>query len=89
VELGATMSELAEPESLFFCRQIVAAVDELPEAQRLVMLLIAVDGMSYAEAAEVLNVPVGTVMSRVFRARVSIGERLSGAQKTGRIHVAR
>jgi RNA polymerase sigma-70 factor, ECF subfamily len=92
MELGAAVegvaSDLAEPESLVFCRQIVAAVDELPEAQRLVMLLIAVDGMSYAEAAEVLNVPVGTVMSRIFRARVSIGERLSGAAKTRRIHVA-
>jgi RNA polymerase sigma-70 factor, ECF subfamily len=86
--LAGTMSELAEPESLLFCRQIVAAVDELPEAQRLVMLLIAVDGLSYGEAAEVLNVPVGTVMSRIFRARVSIGERLSGSVKTRRFHVA-
>lgn len=85
---AATVSELAEPESLVFCRQIVAAVDALPEAQRLVMLLIAVDGMSYAEAAEVLNVPVGTVMSRIFRARVSIGERLSGAVKSRSFHVA-
>jgi RNA polymerase sigma-70 factor, ECF subfamily len=46
----------------------------LPDAQRAVMLLVAVEGLSYREAAEALEIPVGTVMSRLARARLTIGE---------------
>jgi RNA polymerase sigma-70 factor (ECF subfamily) len=52
----------------------VNAVGRLPEAQRDVMVLVAVEGLSYLEAAEVLNVPVGTITSRLSRARQTIGE---------------
>jgi RNA polymerase sigma-70 factor, ECF subfamily len=62
------------PEEVLMSRQIIGAVMRLPEAQRAVMLLIAVEGMSYAETAEILNVPIGTVMSRLSRARQKIGE---------------
>jgi len=62
------------PEEVLMSRQIIGAVMRLPEAQRAVMLLIALEGMSYAEAAEILNVPIGTVMSRLSRARQTIGE---------------
>ena len=51
-----------------------SAVEKLPEAQRTVMLLVAVEGLSYREAAIVLDVPIGTVMSRLARARFTIGE---------------
>jgi RNA polymerase sigma-70 factor (ECF subfamily) len=53
--------------------QIIEAVQRLPEAQRAVMLLVAVEGLSYSETAETLNVPIGTVMSRLSRARQAIG----------------
>lgn len=46
-----------------------AALARLPEAQRTVLLLVAVEDLSYAEAARVLAIPVGTVMSRLSRAR--------------------
>jgi RNA polymerase sigma-70 factor, ECF subfamily len=55
-------------------QQVVAAVARLPDAQRAVVLLVAVEGQSYREAAEALNLPVGTVMSRLARARLTIGE---------------
>ena len=41
------------------------------------MLLVGVEGFSYREASDVLGVPIGTVMSRLSRARVAIGERFS------------
>ncbi len=63
------------PEDALLDGEIIAAVGRLPEAQRVVMLLIAVEGLSYAEAAEVLEVPIGTVMSRLSRARQTIGEQ--------------
>ena len=49
-------------------------MEKLPDAQRSVMLLVAVEGLSYREAATVLDVPIGTVMSRLSRARLTIGE---------------
>ncbi len=50
-------------------RDTMAVFTRLPEAQREVLQLVAVEGMSYREAAEILAVPVGTVMSRLARAR--------------------
>jgi RNA polymerase sigma factor (sigma-70 family) len=51
----------------------LAAVNEalakLPEEQRMALTLVAVEGKSYAEAAEILSVPIGTIMSRIARAR--------------------
>jgi RNA polymerase sigma-70 factor (ECF subfamily) len=48
----------------------------LPEHERVLLLLICVEGYSYKEAAEMLRVPIGTVMSRLSRARVSLTNRL-------------
>ena len=48
---------------------LVRALAELPADQRSVLLLVAVEDLSYAEAARVLDVPIGTVMSRLSRAR--------------------
>jgi RNA polymerase sigma-70 factor, ECF subfamily len=61
------------PETTLINTEIIAAVERLPEAQRTVMILVAVEGLSYAEAAEVLGVPIGTIMSRLSRARQTIG----------------
>jgi RNA polymerase sigma-70 factor, ECF subfamily len=53
-------------------------VAQLPEEQRAVLLLVCAEGYSYKEAAESLNVPIGTVMSRLARARLAVTERLHG-----------
>jgi RNA polymerase sigma-70 factor (ECF subfamily) len=55
---------------------IVAAMDGLDDQFRRVVELVDIDGLSYAEAAAVLDVPVGTVMSRLHRARSRIRDRL-------------
>ncbi len=74
-ELGDTLAEATAltPEMDAMHREVVAAVEQLPDAQRAVMLLVAVEGLSYREAAEALDVPIGTVMSRLARARLTIG----------------
>jgi RNA polymerase sigma-70 factor, ECF subfamily len=48
------------------------ALARLPEEQRTLMALVVIDGRSYREAAEVLDIPIGTVMSRIARARAAI-----------------
>lgn len=53
--------------------QVMEQVNKLPEAQRTVMLLICVDGYSYQESSDILDVPIGTIMSRLARARLTIG----------------
>jgi RNA polymerase sigma-70 factor (ECF subfamily) len=63
----------SDPETEAMHAQIIRAVQRLPEAQRLVMLLVAVEGLGYQEAADALGVPIGTVMSRLSRARQAIG----------------
>ncbi|MFM0040290.1 RNA polymerase sigma factor [Paraburkholderia strydomiana] len=63
----------ATPEQHAMDRQIVCAVQALPEAQRAVVLLVGVEGLSYHEAADALGVPIGTIMSRLSRARRAIG----------------
>jgi RNA polymerase sigma-70 factor (ECF subfamily) len=57
--------------------EVVQQVDRLPEAQRNVLILVCVEGYSYKEAADILDIPVGTVMSRLARARLTVGEAFS------------
>jgi len=65
--------ESADPEQEFFAsfvdEEVIKAVDELPEPFRETVVLSDIDGLSYPELSEVLNVPVGTVKSRLFRGR--------------------
>jgi RNA polymerase sigma-70 factor (ECF subfamily) len=56
-------------------RGLIAA---LPEEQRVVLLLVCADGFTYREAAEALEIPVGTVMSRLGRARLALWRELAG-----------
>jgi RNA polymerase sigma-70 factor, ECF subfamily len=56
--------------------EIIRALESLDEPFRRVVELVDIDGLSYSEAAEVLDVPVGTVMSRLHRARSRIRDRL-------------
>lgn len=56
--------------------QVNHAMDQLPDDQRSILALVAVQGMSYKEVAETLSVPMGTVMSRLARARVALSNFL-------------
>ncbi len=53
------------------------AMTKMSAEQRSVLMLVCVDGMSYKEAAEVLGIPVGTIMSRLSRARQDLHERMT------------
>lgn len=53
---------------------ILAQVDRLPEEQRLALVLVAVEGLTYRQVADVLGIPEGTVMSRISRARRRLRE---------------
>jgi RNA polymerase sigma-70 factor (ECF subfamily) len=57
---------------------LVTALDDLPDEYQQVMLLWGVEGLSYKEIATVLDVPIGTVMSRLHRARQRLSEQLRG-----------
>lgn len=65
---------------------VVDALAALPEKFGRVVTLVDIDGLSYAEAAEVLGIPLGTVMSRLHRARGRIRDRLTAAGLAPRRH---
>lgn len=56
--------------------QVHRAMDQLPDDQRSILSLVAIQGMSYKEAAATLEIPPGTVMSRLARARTALTESL-------------
>lgn len=72
----------AEQESAVELSQLSEAIAALPEAQRQVLLLVGLEGLSYAEVATALDVPVGTVMSRLSRAREDLRRRMDGESVT-------
>ncbi len=53
------------------------AIDQLPDNYRDVLLLWAIEDMKYREIAEITGIPIGTVMSRLFRARQLLAESLA------------
>ena len=57
---------------------MLRCVDLLPQEQRSVMLLVVLEDLSYTQVAEVLEIPVGTVMSRLSRARDRLIELMDG-----------
>lgn len=59
-------------------RDIARALDDLAEDQRTALLLVVLEGLTYREVAEVQGVPIGTVMSRLARARLQIKTYLDG-----------
>ena len=68
------------PEDRLMLAQVRRAMAALPEGQREVLALVAIEGLSYRETAETLNLPIGTVMSRLSRARESLIPRLGLAE---------
>lgn len=63
-------------EATIALRETEAAIASLPAEQREVLRLVCLEELSYAEAAEVLEIPKGTVMSRLARGRVALAEKL-------------
>lgn len=59
-------------------RNLADALAALPEEQRAAVLLVGLEGLAYADAAAVLDVPVGTLMSRLSRGRARLREAMSG-----------
>ena len=58
--------------------EVKEAVEALPEQFRLAVILADVEGFSYKEIAEILDIPIGTVMSRLHRGRKALQKRLYG-----------
>jgi RNA polymerase sigma-70 factor (ECF subfamily) len=79
-EDGEQLRDVNTPENEMMSKQIATTVNEtmdaLPEELRTAIVLREIDGLSYEEIAAVMNCPIGTVRSRIFRARETIAERL-------------
>ncbi len=78
--IGGSLQEHASPETLLMRDQlkkvIFDTIDSLPEDLKTAITLREIEGMSYEEIAESMDCPVGTVRSRIFRARETIDERI-------------
>jgi len=72
-----TPTSSAHSEGVLELERVEKLMHALPEEQRLALVLVAVEGRSYAEVADILDIPIGTVMSRVARARRALVEKSS------------
>lgn len=73
-----------DSETNIFAQDVLSQVNTLPEGQRQSVLLVYVEGFSYKEAAEIMEIPIGTVMSRLAAARRVITQRMPQAPQTGK-----
>ncbi len=87
-EDGGKLREMNTPESELMSKQIAQTVNNtlgtLPEELRTAIVLREIDGLSYEEIADAMNCPIGTVRSRIFRAREAISEELRPLLGTGK-----
>jgi len=81
IENAPQLQGMETPERLLLNQEIVevikAAIDKLPEEMRIAIMLREFEGMSYEEIALAMDCPVGTVRSRIFRAREAIDNKLT------------
>jgi len=79
-EDGEQLRDINTPESMLLSKEIAttvnATIEELPEELRTAIQLREIEGMSYEDIARIMDCPIGTVRSRIFRAREAIAERL-------------
>ncbi|WP_025918085.1 RNA polymerase sigma factor RpoE [Herminiimonas sp. CN] len=77
---GEHLRDINTPESMLATKQIAqtvnSAMEALPEELRVAISLREIDGLSYDEIADLMDCPIGTVRSRIFRAREAIAEKL-------------
>jgi RNA polymerase sigma-70 factor (ECF subfamily) len=80
LDIGARLQDVSTPEGALMeeevARTIRAAVDALPEELRVAITLRELEGLSYEEIAQAMECPIGTVRSRIFRAREAIDKQL-------------
>jgi RNA polymerase sigma-70 factor (ECF subfamily) len=88
---GDQLRDLNTPENLLMSKQVAETVNqtlaELPDELRTAITLREIEGLSYEDIANIMNCPIGTVRSRIFRAREAIAEKLKpmiGTQKDRR-----
>ncbi|MGE0875737.1 MAG: RNA polymerase sigma factor RpoE [Burkholderiales bacterium] len=78
---GEQLRDINTPESVLLSKEIAAtvngAIDELPEELRTAIQLREMEGMSYEDIARIMDCPIGTVRSRIFRAREAIAVKLA------------
>jgi len=79
-EEGEQLRDINTPESLLLSNEIAetvnATIEKLPEELRKAIQMREIEGMSYEDIAQAMNCPIGTVRSRIFRAREAIAEQL-------------
>ena len=85
---GYQLRDINTPESELLTKQIARTVNEsmelLPEELRTAITLREIEGLSYEEIAEIMNCPLGTVRSRIFRAREAIADKLRPLLETSK-----
>jgi RNA polymerase sigma-70 factor, ECF subfamily len=87
-EEASLLQEVSTPENELMSKQVVNVVQasllQLPEDLRSALTLREIEGLSYEEIAAVMSCPVGTVRSRIFRAREAIAENLRPLLETSK-----
>jgi RNA polymerase sigma-70 factor (ECF subfamily) len=87
-EEGSLLHEVSTPENELMSKQVVDVVQtslqQLPEDLRSALTLREIEGLSYEEIASVMNCPIGTVRSRIFRAREAVAENLRPLLETSK-----
>ena len=85
---GEQLRDINTPESAMLSKEIARTVDntmeQLPEELRNAIALREIEGLSYEDIAAIMNCPIGTVRSRIFRAREAIAEQLRPLLETGK-----
>jgi RNA polymerase sigma-70 factor (ECF subfamily) len=79
-EEGEQLRDINTPESVLLSNEIAetvnATIEQLPEELRTAIQMREIEGMSYEDIAKAMDCPIGTVRSRIFRAREAIAEQL-------------
>ncbi|MDD2685531.1 MAG: RNA polymerase sigma factor RpoE [Gallionella sp.] len=87
-EDAGLLHEISTPETELMSKQVVdvvqASLQQLPEDLRSALTLREIEGLSYEEIASVMNCPIGTVRSRIFRAREAVAENLRPLLETSK-----